>query len=148
LLTLRSRVLFENLTGSQLVKKFPAFYGTRRFITTFTSDHHLPLEPDRSSPCPHIPLPEDHAPFPLRRSYQRISPGRRHMYLFRKKANFDGELSAPRSTPRLDDCPISVVRNCLFNVFAATLHIGDPSSICNPTTRHVVVTGTPLSSGR
>ena len=33
----------ENLTGFQLVKKFPAFYGTRRFITAFTSSHHLPL---------------------------------------------------------------------------------------------------------
>jgi hypothetical protein len=28
LLTPRSRVLFEKLTSSQLVKKFPAFYGT------------------------------------------------------------------------------------------------------------------------
>ena len=35
LLTARSRVLFEKLTGSQLVKKFPAFYGTRKFITEF-----------------------------------------------------------------------------------------------------------------
>ena len=26
-----------------LVKKFPAFYGTRRFITVFTSAHHLSL---------------------------------------------------------------------------------------------------------
>jgi len=32
-----------NLTGSQLVKKFPAFYGTRRFITAFTSLRHLSL---------------------------------------------------------------------------------------------------------
>ena len=38
-----SRVLLENLTGSQLVKKFPAFYGTRRFITALTSDRHLSL---------------------------------------------------------------------------------------------------------
>ena len=37
LLTPWSRVL-EKLTGLQLVKKFPAFYGTRRFITAFTSD--------------------------------------------------------------------------------------------------------------
>jgi hypothetical protein len=36
LLTPRSRVLFEKLTGIQLVKKFPAFYRTRRFITAFT----------------------------------------------------------------------------------------------------------------
>jgi len=38
-----SRVLLEKLTGFQLVKKFPAFYGTRRFITTFTSACHLSL---------------------------------------------------------------------------------------------------------
>ena len=38
-----SRVLLEKLTGLQLVKKFPAFYGTRRFITAFTSAGHLSL---------------------------------------------------------------------------------------------------------
>ena len=38
-----SRVLLEKLTGSQLVKKFPAFYGTRRFITVFISARHLSL---------------------------------------------------------------------------------------------------------
>jgi hypothetical protein len=38
-----SRVLPEKLTGSQLVKKFPAFYGTRRFITAFTSASYLSL---------------------------------------------------------------------------------------------------------
>ena len=32
-----STVLLEKLTGSQLVKKFPAFYKTRRFIAAFTS---------------------------------------------------------------------------------------------------------------
>ena len=34
-------VLLEKLTGFQLVKKFPAFYGTRRFINAFTSARHL-----------------------------------------------------------------------------------------------------------
>jgi hypothetical protein len=43
LLTPWSRVLLEKLTGSQLVKKFPAFYGTREFITAFTSARHLSL---------------------------------------------------------------------------------------------------------
>ena len=43
LLTPWSRVLFENLIGLQLVKKFPAFYGTRRVITPFTSARHLSL---------------------------------------------------------------------------------------------------------
>ena len=37
------RVRLEKLTGLQLVKKFPAFYGTRRFITALTSVHHLSL---------------------------------------------------------------------------------------------------------
>ena len=35
--------LFEKLTGSQLVKKFAAFYGTRRFITALTSCCHPSL---------------------------------------------------------------------------------------------------------
>jgi hypothetical protein len=43
LLTPWCRVLLEKLTGFQLVKKFPAFYGTRRFITAVTSDRHLSL---------------------------------------------------------------------------------------------------------
>ena len=37
------RVLLEQLTGLQLVKKFPAFHGTRRFITALTSVRHLSL---------------------------------------------------------------------------------------------------------
>ena len=43
-------VLLEKLTGSRLIKKFPTFYGTQRFVTIFTSATH---------PIPHILLPED-----------------------------------------------------------------------------------------
>ena len=43
LLIPRCRVLLEKLTGLQLVKKFPAFHGTRRFITALTSVRHLSL---------------------------------------------------------------------------------------------------------
>jgi hypothetical protein len=43
LLTPSCRVLFELLTGLQLVKKFPAFHGTRRFITALTSVRQLSL---------------------------------------------------------------------------------------------------------
>ena len=43
LLTPWCRVLLEKLTGLQLVKKVPAFYGTRRFITAFTRFHHPSL---------------------------------------------------------------------------------------------------------
>ena len=42
-LTPWSRVLLEKLTGFQLVKKFPTFYGTWRFITAFTNARHLSL---------------------------------------------------------------------------------------------------------
>jgi len=38
-----SSVLLEKITGSQLVKKFPTFYVTRRFIAAFTRAHHLSL---------------------------------------------------------------------------------------------------------
>ena len=48
LLTPCSRVLLEKLTGSQLVKKVFTFYGTWRFITAFTSDHHPSLSWARS----------------------------------------------------------------------------------------------------
>jgi len=43
LLTPWSRVLLEKLTGLQLVKNFPAFYETRRFITALTNACHLSL---------------------------------------------------------------------------------------------------------
>ena len=43
LITPWSRDLLEKLTSSQLVKKFPSFYGTLRFITTFIHAHHLSL---------------------------------------------------------------------------------------------------------
>ena len=57
LLTSWCRVLLEKLTGLQLVKKFPAFYGTRRFITVLTSVRHLsvswayPIQSTVSFPC-------------------------------------------------------------------------------------------------
>jgi hypothetical protein len=35
--SVEQRVLLEKLTGLQLLKKLPAFYGTRRFISAFTS---------------------------------------------------------------------------------------------------------------
>ena len=37
------RVLLEQLTGLQLVKKFPLFHRTRRFITALTSVRHPSL---------------------------------------------------------------------------------------------------------
>ena len=55
------------------------------------------------------------------------------------------ELLALRPTPKLEDHPLSAVRDFLFNILAATLHIGGCSSIRNLRTRHAVLTGTHLS---
>jgi hypothetical protein len=52
-LTPCTRFLLDKLTGLQLVKKFPAFYWTRRFITAFTIAHHLSLS--SASPIQSIP---------------------------------------------------------------------------------------------
>ena len=43
LLTPWCRIFLEKLTGLQLVKKFHAFHGTRRFITALTCVRHLSL---------------------------------------------------------------------------------------------------------
>ena len=59
LLTAWSTVLRKKLIDSQLVNKFKAFYGTRRFITTFTRARHPSLFSARSiQSTPPIPLPE------------------------------------------------------------------------------------------
>jgi len=55
------------------------------------------------------------------------------------------ELLAPHPTPKLKDDLLLAVRDCLFNIFTANLHIGGHSSICNLRARHAVVTGTHLS---
>ena len=59
LLTPWSRVLLEKLSGSQLVKKFPAFYWIRTFIAALASARHLsPSWTTTIQSMPHIPLPE------------------------------------------------------------------------------------------
>jgi hypothetical protein len=47
--------VFEKWTVAQPLKKFPAFYGTRRFIAVFTRAHTTGIypEPDKSSPYLH-----------------------------------------------------------------------------------------------
>jgi len=45
-------VMFKKLPGRRLVKKFPAFYGTRRFITSFKALDTCSFEPDQSAPWP------------------------------------------------------------------------------------------------
>jgi hypothetical protein len=63
------------------------------------------------------------------------------------------ELLAPRPTYKLEDHPLSAIRDCLFNVFAATFHICRPFLHQQPEDaqcrgdrdRLIVVTGTDLS---
>jgi len=63
------------------------------------------------------------------------------MYAFRNKASFYvEELLAPLTTLKPENHPSSAVRYCLFNIFAATLHIGGYYSIRNLKARHVLVT--------
>jgi hypothetical protein len=62
---------------------------------------------------------------------------------FVTKVRFHGEeLLAPCPTPKLEDHLLSAVCDCLFNIFAAALHIEGRSSIRNLRTRHAAVTGT------
>jgi hypothetical protein len=52
-LTTWSRVLLQEETGLQLVKKFAVLYGTHKFISWFTSTGHLSFpEPDQYSQWP------------------------------------------------------------------------------------------------
>jgi hypothetical protein len=115
-LTALSRVLLENLIVTQLVKKFAAFYGTRRFIAVFITTRRCSLSWARFSQfTPSHP----------------VSP--RSIFLFfcvtfsNKLFFCSEELLAPRQTPKLEDHPLSAVCYCLFNIFAVTLRTWRPS---------------------
>jgi hypothetical protein len=89
--------------------------------------------------APNIPFTKSHVAFPLPSSYQRLSSGSSHMYQFRNKASFYSEDLSPRPNTKLEDHPLSALRDCLFNVFSPTLHIGDRSSNRYLRTHHAVV---------
>ena len=55
LLTPRSRVLLEKLTGSAASKGIPHIFGTRRFLTVLTSARHLSLSWGNSIQSPQPP---------------------------------------------------------------------------------------------
>ena len=77
---------------------------------------------------------------------KEISPGPRFVLRLRNVIRLCGEvLLAPRSSRKLEDHLLSAVHDCLFNIFAATLHTAGRSSIRDLKTRHAVVTGTQLS---
>ena len=103
------------------------------------------MEPEGSLPHSQVPAT---CPFPepFLKSCQGISPGSRPSWMIRNMTRFcSEELLAPRPTLNLEDHPLSAIRDCLFNIFADTLHIRGLSSIRNPRTRLGVVTGAQLS---
>jgi len=55
LLTSRSRVLLEKLTGSVASQEIPRIFGTRRFLTVPTSARHLSLSWANSIQSPQLP---------------------------------------------------------------------------------------------
>jgi hypothetical protein len=94
------RVLLEKLTGLQLVKKFPTFYGTRRFITALTSVRHLSLS--WASPI--------QSTYPHPTSYRSILILSTHLRLALPSGLFHSgfptkALHAPLSSPTRATCP-------------------------------------------
>ena len=63
-----------------------------------------------------------------------------------------GGVVSTSPNPQAGGSPLSAIHDCLFKLFAATLHFGGRSSIRNLRTRHAVVTNEPLpveyNSGR
>ena len=94
-----------------------------------------------------IPRTKSHVSFSLLMLHQRINSGPSlTFWLFCNMTRFySEEVLASRPSLKLEDPPFSTVSDCLFNIFAATLHTGGHSSNRNLRTRHVVVTGTHLS---
>jgi hypothetical protein len=85
-------------------------------------------------------------PFPILSPYQRINLGLRHQFIFHNMIRFyGGEVFTTHQNPKLEYYPLAAVHDCLFNIFAATLHIGGCSSIHNLRMCHAMVTGNRLS---
>jgi hypothetical protein len=61
---------------------------------------------------------------------------------------YSEELLAPRPNPKLEEHLLSAVLDCLFSIFAATLHTGDRSSIRYLRALHAVATETHFSRMR
>ena len=127
LLTPWCRVLLEKLTGLQLVKKFPVFHGTRRFITALTSVHHPSLS--WSSPIQSI--------YPHPTSWRSILILSTHLRLDLPSGLFScgfptKNLYTPLSSTIRATCPAHLI---LLDFITRTISDGDyksfSSSLCN-----------------
>jgi hypothetical protein len=84
-------------------------------------------------------------PVPILSPYQWINSGLRHQFIFHNMIHFYGEeLFAPNPNPKLGYYLMLAVHDCLFSIFAVTLHIVSHSSICNLRICHAVVSGSYL----
>jgi hypothetical protein len=93
------------------------------------------METERS--LPHSEMPAN-APYTEPKCQSRYQA---YVWTFSNMIHFYGEeLLAPRPNPKVKNHPFSVVRDCFFHLFAATLHVGGGSSIRNLRTSHAVVT--------
>ena len=115
LLTSWCRVLLEKLTGLQLVKKFPAFHGTRRFITALTSVRHLSLS--WTSPIQSI--------YPHPTSWRSIQILPTHLRLGLPSGLFPSgfptkTLYTPLSSPIRATCPAVILKTINFFFFFKT----------------------------
>jgi hypothetical protein len=62
-------------------------------------------------------------------SFRGLCPSKRLVNTFLNTWSFyDEELLTSRLTPKLEDHPLSLVRDCLFNIFATNRHIWRPST--------------------
>ena len=129
LLTPWCRVLLEKLTGFQLVKKFPAFHGTWRFITALTSVRHLSLS--WASPIQSI--------YPHPTSWRSILILSTHLRLGLPCGLFPSgfptkTLYTPLSSPIRTTCPAHLI---LLDFITRTI-LGDEISLLNLIIKRVV----------
>jgi hypothetical protein len=98
----------------------PSYFWRANWKTKYSA-------PTDSILAPYVPSAESHVPFPLLGLKQWVSPSPRPCETFRGMAIFYGEeLLASHPNPKMEDHPLSALRDCLFNTFAATLHIWRP----------------------
>ena len=135
----------EHCTGTQnthLSSKKNFFFENRAIYEILTYLLHSPSwEANWFASSQEIPLispnPKVHY-----RTQKRPPEESSRMWVFLNRNVLREGLLATRPNPKLKDHPFSAVSDCLFNLFAATHHIGDHFSIRNLRTRHAVVTGT------
>ena len=109
-------------------------WETNRFSTS------KEIPPILWKPNFHYSIHECLQPVPILSPYQWINPGLRHQFIIHNMLCFYGEeLFATHPSPKLEYHCLSAVSNCLFNIFAATLHIEDCSSIHNLSTCNALV---------